>query len=1171
VISRLRNRANASSTHKETANVTQLRRCRNAIFSATAVLIAAAAILPVASASAAPAWDLKITHSPATFHRGEGVRSYFVGDNYMLTVTNTGDAPTSGPFTITNTLPVGLTVSGETFEEGGSGIGSCTGDGSAELAGARVLTCTVDNPLAPGASQQMRVLATVSTEAADLVTDTATISGGGAGSASASEPTPVADRLLFEVSTFTAANTEEGGGKDTVAGGHPFKNSVAESWPRDDQGQSIEVLRNLEVNPVTGFVGNPAARPRCPIPSIPGEFESSPGSSCPIGSRVGSATVFGDGPEYALAPLYNVKPDRGYPAEFAFKPAGGGLSLTVIPIYVTLRPRSESYGLTVGTVDNPRAIGLAAFNVRRVVTNFCNYPQTTASASGCDSSAGQSTAPFLSNSVNCSEAAPTWKLFIDSWEQSGRRLPTGVPDFTDPNWKTATATDPPLEGCDDPALASLFDPAIAVKPLQGGAAQADAPSGLSVDFDFPQTNDPTDLGTTFDPSLPRTPEPKDITVKLPAGLSISPSSASGLGACSDQASDPAGDQVHYDNTQPVSCPDSSKIGSAVATSPVLALRDPQDDTKIVGPEPIPGDVYLLAPHPGDLPTDGGGSDGKFRLLIQLNYPRYGINFKLPGTAVADPNTGQLTATFSENPQLPSSHITVSLKEGPRAPLATPVACGTFTTTSDLVPWSTPGTPDAHPSASFEVKSGPNGSACPSGASSRPFAPTMSAGTANAKAGAHSPFVLHIARKDGEGELRSLEATLPKGLGATFAGVPYCPEAALAAAAGRSGKAEQANPSCPASRIGSVKVGAGPGTNPYQAKGNAYLSGPYKGAPLSVAVITPAVAGPFDLGTVVSRNALYVNPETAQGHVVSDPLPTIIDGVPLRLRSIDVNLDRSNFTLNPTDCEPLSVQATIHSSDGASASPSNSFQVRGCKDLGFKPTLKLSLKGKVSRRSHPSLHASLTARPGDANIAKAQVKLPKAAFLDNAHIGDICTRVQFAAKQCPAGSVYGYATATTPLLDGPLTGNVYLRANPAHKLPDLVVGFQGPANQQIEVELAGKTDSVKGALRNTFEAVPDVPVTKFDLTLFGGKKGLIIMSSGFCKDPTASIKFTGQNGMESDTTPKVGGKCPKKGDAKGKGNKGKGNKAKGPKGKKGKGAESRNGGGHRRLTAFVPGW
>ena len=798
-------------------------------------------------------------------------------------------------------------------------------------------------------------------------------------------------------------------------------------------------------------------------------------------------------------------PEYGFPAQFAFQFQGVTTSL-----YATLRPRSESYGLTVGAPNAPEFPGVHGF-----ITDLWGVPGQHGQ--------GTSEAPFLSNPVSCSDTVPSWKVAIDSWEHAGLHLQTGLPDLSDPSWKTAEVPALPVTGCDDSALADQFNlSGLATKPLQPGAGptEADQPAGLAVDLDFPQSNDPTDPNTTFDPSIPQAPEPKDITVKLPAGLSVSPSSASGLEGCSDLASDPAGDQVHYDTTEPATCPLASKIGTAVVTSPLLATHDPVDD-HVVGAEPIPGDVYLLKPHPGDLPIGGGSQEGKFRLMIQLEKSRYGVNLKLPGVATADKNTGQLTATFTDNPQLPSKHIQVNLKEGPRAPLATPVTCGGFQTTSDLVPWSTPGTPDAHPTASFNVGSGPAGSACANSPGARPFAPTMSAGTESSKAGATSPFILHIARNDGEGELSSLEATLPKGLAAKFVGVPYCSDAALAAAATRSGRAEQANPSCPASRIGSVTVGAGPGTSPFYAKGNAYLAGPYKGAPMSVAVITPAVAGPFDLGTVVVRNALFVDPETAQGHVVSDPFPKILDGVPLKLRSIDVNLDRPDFTLNPTNCSPLAIEAKITSTDGASASPSNAFQASDCKALGFKPALKLSLKGDTKRSGHPALKAVLNYPKGNyANIAKAVVSLPHSEFLAQNHIKTICTRVQFAADACPAGSIYGYVTATTPLLDAPLSGPLYLRSS-SHPLPDLVAALHG----QIDVDLVGRIDSKNGGIRTTFDSVPDAPVSKFVLTMQGGKKGLLENSKNLCASVNkADVKFTAQNGKTSNSTPVLTNSC-----------------------------------------------
>ncbi len=910
-----------------------------------------------------------------------------------------------------------------------------------------------------------------------------------------------ADRPPFALEFFKARTTDDVEADYTVAGGHPFQSTTAFQFTHGDAGNeltegSAEDPKDAYVELPLGFLGNPAA--------------------VPFGSSLGEASigVLGTVPNLGPGgvPVINVAPDYGSPAQFFIDFINTPTTLQAI-----LHPRTESYAITIGSRD---ALKAAVTGAR---VRFFGVPAQHDTTAGAE-------VPFLSNPGNCSEAEPTWKLFASTWTHPASFLPGGLPDPSNLEWVKASVTTPPVVGCDDPALTSQFAQAdLGVKPLQGGAAtQADSPTGLAVDLDFPQSNDPTDpANTTFDPSIPQAPQPKDITVTLPAGLSINPSSAGGLGACSDLASNPAGDQVHYDNTNPVKCPDASKIGSATALSPLLALRDPVTQLA-TAPDPIGGDVYLLAPHPGDLPIGGGKQGGKFRLLIQLENERHGINIKLPGIATADPNTGQLTTTFTQNPQLPASQVTLNLKEGPRAPLATPVTCGGFGSTSTIVPWSTPGTPDAHPSASFIVSSGANGTPCPANAAGRPFAPAMSAGTESNGAGQPSPFNLHLTRQDGEGELGSLEATMPKGLVAKFAGVPSCSEAALAVAAGRSGQAEQANPTCPPSRIGSVTAGLGPGATPFYAHGAAYLAGPYKGAPLSVAVITPAVAGPFDLGTVVVRTALFINPDTAQGRVVSDPFPTILDGIPLRLRSIDVRLDRPNFILNPTSCQPQAVQATIRSSDGATVSPSNFFQADNCKALGFKPRLSLALKGGTKRSSNPALTATVTYPKGSsANIAFTSVTLPHSAFLDNAHIRNPCTRAVFAegstpGERCPTSSVIGFARAETPLFDEPLQGPVYLRSS-SHKLPDMVAALGG----QVFVELDGRIDSVNERLRTTFEDVPDAPVSKFTLSLFGARKGLIVNSENLCRAPqVASVRMVAQNGKAHNTKPRIGNDCKK---------------------------------------------
>jgi hypothetical protein len=384
-------------------------------------------------------------------------------------------------------------------------------------------------------------------------------------------------------------------------------------------------------------------------------------------------------------------------------------------------------------------------------------------------------------------------------------------------------------------------------------------------------------------------------------------------------------------------------------------------------------------------------------------------------------------------------------------------------------------------------------------------------------------VLKIARPDGDQELSSVEATLPKGLSAKLAGVPYCSDAQIAAAANRSGKEEQADPSCPsASQIGTLTAAAGPGPSPYYTQGKAYLAGPYKGAPLSFAFITPAVAGPFDLGDVLVRGAAYVDPESAQVTVKTDPIPQILDGVPLRIRSLTTHIDRPNFTLNPTGCEPKAVTSTIGGASGATAHPSNSFQVGECEKLAFTPKLSFALKGGTSRGDFPALKAQLAQPPGQANIARTVVSLPHSEFLAQQHIKTICTRVQFAADQCPPGSVYGFAKATTPLLDKPLEGPVYLRSS-SNKLPDMVAALHG----QIDVDLVGRIDSVKGGIRASFEAVPDAPVSAFTLQMQGGKKGLLVNSRNLCKSVNkVSVEMDGQNGKSADAAPTLKNGCKK---------------------------------------------
>jgi hypothetical protein len=1049
--------------------------------------------------AAAPAWSLQMAHSPASFERLEPEVHY--GVQFTVSVENSGNEVTAGTYLLDDVLPPRLTVA-----EVSPGSGwTCTP--TAQVIGGVPLSCSSSEVLAPGVSAlAVTVVMNMSNSAPDLLTNEATISGGGAVGASASDPVSVVDRLPFAIQGFIARATTDANTEYTVAGGHPYQVTTGFAIPlymSAGEASPVEELNEAYVELPPGLIGSPAVAPRCPLAKLQSALPL-----CPAASRVGAIDlgVRGRVNQY---PIYNVVPERGYPAEFAFK--FGSFAATM---YLVLRPRTGSYGVTIGVP------GVARFGITSIGIKLYGVPSASNGVGGQE-------LPMLSNPSNCQGAQLT-NIAIDSWSFPGQTLPPATPglkspDLSDPNWKTASAPAPQVTGCDSSDLTSQFHPSINAQPVQGGAGpvQADQPAGLKVDLVFPQSNDPTNPGETFDPSIPQAPELKNATVRLPAGVSVSPSASDGLGGCSDLASDPAGDQVHYNDTFPVTCPDASKIGTVTATSPLLAAYDPVTDA-ITGPEPINGDVYLVKPHPGDLSQEDG-EGGVFRLLVQLESARYGIDVKVPAIARAERETGRLTISLDESPQLPISHLELRLNSGPRALLATPPTCGSFTATTDLEPWSSPGTPDATPSSRFSVDSGPKGAACSATLQGRPFGPTLSAGSESSAAGAGSPFVLGLSRRDGEQELGSISAALPLGLSAKVAGIPYCSEDAIAAAEDLGDRVGQSSAGCPApSQVGTLQVGAGAGPSPFYLSGKAYLTGPYKGAPLSLVFITPAVAGPFDLGTVVIRAALSVDPRTAQVTVTTGPLPQILDGVPLRLRDIRIRLDRPDFILNPTSCASESVSASVVASSGAGVNPSVLFQVGQCDRLHFKPRLALRLLGPTLRGAHPELRATLTPRPGDANIGRATLTLPRTELLDSTHIQTICTRSRYAAHTCPAGSIYGYARAWSPLLGQPIQGPVYLRSS-NHRLPDLVASLAG----QVDIDLVGHIDSIRARIRASFPQLPDVPLSKFVLTMQGGKRGLLVNNTELCRAlPRATAVLGGQNGRRRTTRPLMVRRCGK---------------------------------------------
>ncbi len=596
-------------------------------------------------------------------------------------------------------------------------------------------------------------------------------------------------------------------------------------------------------------------------------------------------------------------------------------------------------------------------------------------------------------------------------------------------------------------------------------------------------------------------------------MTANPSAADGLEVCTKA-------QYEAASLQQGGCPQSSKLGSVQIETPLLE-------------QPVEGAVYLA--QQDDPATTEPEAENPFDSLLALylviRNPQNGIFIKQAGRVDPDPTNGQLVSTFKDIPQLPFSDLTLHLREGPRAPLVTPPLCGTYVTTAKLVPWANPNASTVTTS-SFKVNSGPGGGPCPAGGVP-PFHPGFLAGTISNDAGSYSPFYMRLTRGDGEQDMTRFDSVLPSGVLAKIAGVAKCPDAAVEAAKSKTGRQELASPSCPAStQIGRVLVGTGVGSTLTYVPGKIYLAGPFGGDPLSVAVITPGVAGPFDVGTVVTREALNLNPVTGEAQVdgaASDPIPHILKGLPIKLRDLRVYLDRQSFTLNATSCDPEAVTANLFgsftdvfsSADDVPVPLSDRYQASNCSRLGFKPRLSLKLLGGTRRGDHPVLQSLLTPRAGDANIGKAVVVLPPSEFIDNAHIQNPCTLPQFKEKNCPAGSVLGVARAFTPLLDAPLEGPVYFRSNGARPLPDVVADLKG----QFEVTLIGQVDSVNGRIRTTFATVPDAPVTKFTLKLNGGKKGLLVNSRNLCAHKLrAKLKLTGQNGASHNTTPIVKASC-----------------------------------------------
>jgi len=728
------------------------------------------------------------------------------------------------------------------------------------------------------------------------------------------------------------------------------------------------------------------------------------------------------------------------------------------------------------------------FNVRAQLHYASNYVPVYASTVAIEGFPAAGTgAPYLTLPRACTGPLAT-TYTANSWETPG-------------TFVTGAAAPVTIQGCEG----LEFAPAVAGHP---STSAAESPSGFDFEVDV---NDPglIEAGKAADSDV------KKAVVTLPEGITTNPAIASGLKACTLAQFE---EERTIDIDPNTGCPEASKVGRVQATTPLLE-------------EGVEGSVYVA--KQGDNPFHS-----LLAIYVVVKNPNLGVSIRLAGKVEPDPNTGRLTTTFDNLPQVPVDHLRFHFQGGDRAPLITPATCGTYEARAELYPYARPD--EALPRLiTFKIDSPAVGPGpCPTSPSQQPHSPGFSAGTLSPQAGAYSPFVFKLDRADGSQQLASISTTLPKGIVGRLAGIPYCSEAQIAQALSRTGEGqgalELAQPSCPvASRIATITAGAGAGSHPYYTSGSAYLAGPYKGAPLSVISIVPALAGPFDLGVIAVRTALYLDPETAIVKAVSDPFPRILHGLVLDARSIALQLDRPNFMLNPTSCEPKVITATATSTIGTLAQLSSYFQASDCGALKFKPKLSLALKGGTKRNDHPALHSTLTYPKGAgySNIANAVVTLPPTEFIDNAHIQNPCTRVQFNANQCPKGSILGKAKVISPLLDAPLQGPVYFRSNGGERLlPDIVIDLKG----QLHVTLVGFVDAKKARLRTTFKNTPDAPVTKFTLQLKGGKQGLFVNSANLCaKERRAKLNLSAQNGLVQRSEPVVKTDCKKSKKGKGK--------------------------------------
>jgi len=850
-------------------------------------------------------------------------------------------------------------------------------------------------------------------------------------------------------------------------------------------GSGGEVARNIAFDLPRGMFGNPRVLTQCSAQDFALQ-------QCPPNAQAGLAAIhanYNGDPNHlmGLAPIFTLEPSHEEAARFAFI-----VPVINVPVTIPVTVRSASdYGLHFTVSNITQSVPLSEADL-----TFWGFPAASKEApgahdkerfvkgspgnpAGCVEST-ESFCIFLFNLINGNgvfepEASVPNRPFTGNPSVCGQSMATRlyVETYQRPGVQVqADSFYPETTNCESQAF-------LPVAQAQLTTGEADAPTGLNLQFTIPQSQN-----MALSPSSLRA-----TTLTLPEGLSINPDAADGQTACSDS-------DAEFGVEVPSHCPDSSKVGTVVLKSSSL-------------PGDLTGSIYLGEPKP----------DNQYRIFLISE--GFGIRAKLIGKFLPDPSTGQVTAAFENLPQLPLEKFEMHIFASDRGIFATPTQCAVYAVRSDMLPWND-ALADQKGQFGLSVTSGPNGKPCPVG--TRPFNPKLEAGTNNSEAGRFSSFTLKLDREDGDQYLKDLGFTMPPGLLGSLRGITYCPESGIASASQKLGRTEQAIPSCPSSsEVGTTNVAAGPGTHPFHAVGKMYMAGPFKGAPLSMVSITPALAGPYDYGTVVVRVAIGVDSLDAHVTALSDTIPQIIGGIPLRIRQIQVNLTKPNFILNPTNCSPMSVLSKGIGAEGSATEFSSYFQAANCATLPFKPKMGIRyLSGGKARAKNPALEFHLTTRAGDANVKSIAVTLSKAFAIDQRHLGNICSEAQLAANKCQGKQPIGSAVTKTPLLDQPLEGPVYAVSG-GGGLPRLAFILNG----QVPLVPRAKSSSAKGALKTVVPIIPDAPIGDFRLKLLGAKQGYLINTRGLCNKPVVStIEYQAQNGAKLTENVKAKAPCGK---------------------------------------------